>query len=74
MTAYGFTSEPASIRIVRRRDGAIMDTKSLPSAADDDLSVRGDLVSVNLYNMLGRADFRMTPGAKLVVLPAQRTR
>ncbi|MDB4997180.1 MAG: uncharacterized protein JWM74_4612 [Myxococcaceae bacterium] len=60
VTAYGFTSERSSIRLVRRRDGAIVDTKPLPSAADDALTVQGDVVSVNLYNMLGRVQFRIT--------------
>lgn len=59
VTAYGFTSEPSSIRLIRRRDGAVMDTRPLPSAADDDLTVRGDLVSVNLYDMLGRTELRL---------------
>ena len=60
VTAYGFTAEKCSIRIVRRKDGAIMDAKPLGSSADDDLTVRGDVVSVNLYNMLGRVEFRIT--------------
>ena len=59
VTAYGFTAERSAIRIVRKKDGVVMDTKPLGSAADDDLTVRGDVVSVNLYNMLGRVTFRV---------------
>ncbi len=76
VTAYGFTAERSSIRLVRRSDGKILDTKSLPSSADDDLRVRGDVVSVNLYNMLGKVGFRIDgaggPAPKLVALPSPR--
>jgi hypothetical protein len=72
VTAYGFTAEACSIRLVRRRDGVIVDTKSLPSSADDALTVQGDVVSVNLYNMLGRVRFQITgtsgPAPKLVAM------
>lgn len=74
VTAYGFTAERSAIRIVRKKDGAILDTKPLGSAADDDLTVRGDLVSLNLYNMLGRVEFRIvgrdTGAPKLVAVAA----
>lgn len=76
VTTYGFTSEPAAIRVVRRKDGAIVDRKPLPSSADDDLSVSGNVVRVNLYNMLGAVELAMSgfdgPSPKLTEISRPR--
>jgi hypothetical protein len=72
VAAYGFTGEPASIRVVRRSDGKVMDVQKLAST-NFEMKVTADVVSVELYQGIGRANFRAigfegaTP--KLVALP-----
>jgi hypothetical protein len=72
VTAYGFTGEPASIRVVRRSDGAILDVKRLASA-NFEMKREGDLLGVELYYDIGRANFRLAgfdgDAPKLVTLP-----
>lgn len=72
VTAYGFTGEPASIRVVRRRDGAVVDQHML-GRTNFEMRVHGDVLSVAVYYDVGNANFRMTgwsgPAPKLVRLP-----
>lgn len=72
VTAYGFTGEPASIRIVRRSDGKVMDKQPL-AHTNFEMTTSGDVLSVELYYTYGRASFRMVGFAgdapKLSALP-----
>jgi hypothetical protein len=72
VAAYGFTSEPASIRVVRRSDGKVMDVGKLAST-NFEMTTKGDVLSVELYHDIGRANFRKVgfegDAPKLVALP-----
>lgn len=72
VAAYGFTSEPGSVRIVRKKDGAIMDAKRL-DGINFEMFARGDTLSIEQYYTFGRIDFTMTgfdgPAPKLVRAP-----
>lgn len=72
VAAYGFTGEPASITVVRRSDGAVMDRKALPGT-NFEMSVKDDVLSVQIYHRIGTAHFRLEgfEGAapRLVTLP-----
>jgi hypothetical protein len=75
VAAYGFTGEPASIRVVRRKDGKVMDRQPLEKT-NFEMTTRGDLLSVEMYSTAGRANFRMSgfdgDAPKLVALPTTR--
>lgn len=58
VAAYGFTGEPASIRVVRRSDGTIVDRQPL-EGTNFEMTTRGDLVTVNLYYGRPAASFRL---------------
>jgi hypothetical protein len=60
VTAYGFTQEPSSIRIVRRRDGAILDTKPLKHTNFEmNLLPSGDTVAIDLWHDIGRVHYKL---------------
>lgn len=72
VAAYGFTGERASVRVVRRSDGKVLDRQPLAST-NFEMTIEGDVVHVEMYMNVGRANLRMvgfdgdTP--KLVALP-----
>ena len=70
--AYGFTGEPAAIRIVRRSDGKVLDRQPL-AGTNFEMTTKGDTLSVEMYSTFGRANFRFSgfEGAtpKLAALP-----
>jgi hypothetical protein len=72
VAAYGFAGEPASIRVLRRSDGKVMDTQKLAST-NFEMSTAGDVLSVEMYSKYGRANFRMDgfngAAPQLVALP-----
>ncbi len=72
VTAYGFTAEPASIRVVRRSDGAVVDRHAL-AHTNFEMTVRDDVLSVEMWSTYGTAHFRMEgfdgATAKLASLP-----
>ncbi len=72
VSAYGFTGEAASIRIVRRRDGKVMERRPLAST-NYEMVADGDALSVEMYQRVGRANFRMLgfdgDAPRLVALP-----
>jgi len=72
VAAYGFAGEPASISVVRRKDGALMDRRALPGT-NFEMTTKGDVLSVEIYHAIGTANFRLKDfdGAapKLVSLP-----
>ena len=72
VAAYGFTGEKASIRVVRRSDGKVMDVEKLAST-NFEMSEKGSVLSVELYYDIGRANFLEVGFAgdapKLVALP-----
>jgi hypothetical protein len=72
VAAYGFTGERASITVLRRTDGAVMDRHALPGT-NYEMSTKGDVLSVEIYHAIGTANFRLSgfdgPAPKLVVLP-----
>jgi hypothetical protein len=72
VTAYGFTGEKASIRVVRRSDGKVMDVQPLQST-NFEMTTKGDTLSVEMYMNVGRANFHLDGFAgaspKLVALP-----
>jgi hypothetical protein len=72
VAAYGFTGERASITVLRRNDGAVMDRRALPGT-NYEMSTKGDVLSVEIYNAVGTAHFRLQgfdgPSPKLVALP-----
>lgn len=71
VAAYGFTGEPASIRLVRRSDGAVVDRQPL-EGTNFEMTTNGDLVTVNLYYDRPAASFRVSTSPKpaLVRVPA----
>jgi hypothetical protein len=73
VTAYGFTAEPATITVVRRKDGAIMDHQALAST-NFEMSTKGDVLSIEVYKTIGTVHYRLKDfdGAapKLVPLPS----
>lgn len=73
VAAYGFSGEPASITVLRRKDGAIMDRHALPGI-NFEMSTKGDVLSVQIYYTIGTANFRLQgfdgPTPKLVPLPS----
>ena len=58
VTAYGFTGEKCSIRVVRRSDGAILDTKPL-AGANFEMTKTGDQLKVDLPTNYGDANFEL---------------
>jgi len=58
VTAYGFTGEAASIRVVRKTDGKVMDQKPLKST-NFEMTTKGGTLSVEMYSTFGRANFTM---------------
>lgn len=72
VSAYGFTGEAASIRVVRRRDGKVMERRPLAST-NYEMVADGDALSVEMYQRVGRANFRMVgfdgDAPRLVALP-----
>jgi hypothetical protein len=81
VSGYGFTGEPSFVRLVRRSDGAIVDTQRLGGPGFE-MTRTGDRLSIemgdggyaeNNYDTGGQANFRMvafdTPTPKLVRLP-----
>ena len=58
VTAYGFTAEKASISVVRRSDGKVMDHHPLPST-NFEMAVAGETLSVDMYHRVGRGTFRL---------------
>lgn len=58
VAAYGFTHEPAAIRIVRKKDGAIMQRKDLEST-NFEMTVKGNVLGVDLWHRIGRVHFEM---------------
>ena len=75
VAAYGFTAEPASIRVVRRKDGKVMDRHPLEHT-NFEMTTRGETLSVEMYSTAGRANFRMSgfdgDAPKLIALPTTR--
>lgn len=73
VTAYGFTGEPASISVVRRTDGALMDRQALPGT-NFEMTTKGKVLSVEVYGKIGTANFALKgfdgPLPKLAPLPA----
>lgn len=72
VTAYGFTNERCSVRVIRRRDGAVMDEHRL-AGANFEMIRTGNHLQILLPTNHGDANFTMSgfDGAapKLVVLP-----
>jgi len=72
VAAYGFSGEPPAMRIIRRKDGAIVDTKSL-QGTNFEMTVSGDVLSIEHWNTINRADFKMSgfngSSPKLVRVP-----
>ncbi len=68
VAAYGFTGEPASIRVIRRSDGAIVDRKPL-EGTNFEMRTNGDLVSVELYYGRPAASFKLGSDGKLLRVP-----
>ena len=72
VTAYGFTGEPASVRIVRRKDGALVGRQPLPGT-NFEMTRKGDTLSIEIYHRIGTVHFRLEGfdgGApRLVALP-----
>jgi hypothetical protein len=58
VAAYGFTGEKASIRVVRRKDGKVMQEQPL-AGTNFEMTTKADALSVEMYHKLGRANFRM---------------
>ena len=58
VAAYGFTNEPSTIAIVRRSDGAIVDTQRLPHT-NFEMTLEGDVVGVDLWYDIGRVHYRI---------------
>ncbi len=73
VAAYGFTDEPASITVVRRKDGAVMDRHTLPGT-NFEMTTKAGVVSIEVYGTIGTANFKLKdfggPWPKLVPLPA----
>ena len=73
VTAYGFTGEPASISVIRRKDGALMDRHTLPGT-NFEMTTKGAILSVEVYHTVGTVNFALKdfdgPSPKLVSLPA----
>jgi len=59
VAAYGFMGEAASIRIIRRSDGKVLETQKL-EGTNFEMTTSGDTLSVELYYTIGRANFRMS--------------
>lgn len=72
VAAYGFTGEPASIRVVRRSDGKVMDVKPL-AHTNFEMTLAGTELSVEMYYTFGTAHFQAVgfdgDAPKLVVEP-----
>lgn len=58
VTAYGFTGEPASIRVVRKKDGAVLHTQSL-QGTNFELFQQGDSIAVEHWHTIGRVLYKM---------------
>ena len=74
VTAYGFTAERCFIRVVRRRDGAILDTHPL-KAANFEMFLTGDHLKVYQPTNYGDANFDLVgfDGAKPRLVPRAYT-
>lgn len=72
VAAYGFAGEPASITVLRRKDGAVMDRHALPGT-NFEMRISGETLSVEIYHSIGTANFRLKDwegtAPKLVALP-----
>jgi hypothetical protein len=72
VTAYGFTGEPTTVRVVRRSDGVVLDRKPLP-ASTFEMRRSGDDLAVFLYRTYGVAHFELVgfdgPAPRLVPRP-----
>jgi hypothetical protein len=58
VAAYGFTMEPATLRVLRKKDGAIMDTKRL-QGTNFELFQDGDTIAAEHWHDIGRAIYKM---------------
>ena len=71
VAAYGFTGERASIHLVRRDDGAVVDTKPLRHT-NFEMYLEADTVGVDLWYDIGRVHYELsgleTRHARLVPL------
>ena len=71
VAAYGFAGEPASVSVVRRKDGALMDRRALPGT-NFEMTTKGDVLSIEIYHSIGTANYRLKdfdgPSPKLVPL------
>jgi len=74
VAAYGFTGEKASIRIVRRSDGKVMEQQPLQHT-NFEMFTSKDTLSVEMYYTFGRANFRMEgfAGAAPKLVPLANT-
>jgi hypothetical protein len=72
VAAYGFAGEPASVRVIRRSDGKIIERHPLAST-NFEMTTNADVLSIDMYNAVGRANFRFTgfdgDAPKLKALP-----
>ena len=72
VAAYGFTDEAASVRVVRRSDGKIMDVKPL-AHTNFEMTLAGNELSVEMYYTFGTAHFETVgfggDAPKLLALP-----
>jgi hypothetical protein len=59
VAAYGFTGERAAIHLVRRSDGAIVDSKPLRHT-NFEMYLQGDTVAVDLWYDIGRVHYRLS--------------
>ena len=58
VAAYGFTGEPAAIRIIRKKDGAVMNTQKL-QGTNFELFQLGDSIAVEHWYDIGRTLYQM---------------
>jgi hypothetical protein len=75
IVAYGFTDEKSSLRVLRRRDGKIMDTHRLAST-NYEMRIDGDTFTIELYEDHPAWQYRMVgfdgPSPSLVPIGSQR--
>jgi hypothetical protein len=58
VAAYGFTAEPAAIHVIRKKDGAVMDTQKL-QGTNFELFQQGDSIAVEHWHNIGRTLYKM---------------
>ncbi len=61
VSGYGFTAESDFVRLVRRSDGAVVDTKAVATAPSG-IVVDGDRVAVTVYPGTAQVHFRLVGG------------